>query len=91
MDNGGLTIDSAGTRIDSMSWSILNDTVLVLGGIDISAGGLGGIPAGKLHFNIKTLEQDAFTFRYDTTFSMVIDPALPAFNVDLAQIQRWGK
>jgi len=91
MDNGGLTIDSAGTRIDSMSWSILNDTVLVLGGVDISAGGLGAIPAGKMHFNIKTLEQDAFTFRYDTTFSMVLDPALPAFNVDLTQIQRWGK
>ena len=46
MENGGLTIDSAGVRMDSMGWSIKNDTILVLNGIDLGFDNpLGGGPS----------------------------------------------
>jgi hypothetical protein len=35
MDNGGLTIDSAGTRMDSLGWAIKNDTILTIENIDL--------------------------------------------------------
>jgi hypothetical protein len=94
MENGGLTIDSAGTRLDSMGWAIKNDTVLVLKGIDMGIGnplGGGGSAPSNMSFVIRTLEQESFIFRYDTTFSMQVDPSLPNMNVNMTQIQRWGK
>ena len=32
MEDGGLTIDSAGTRMDSLGWAIKNDTILAVSG-----------------------------------------------------------
>ena len=92
MDNGGLTIDSAGTRLDSIGWAIRNDTILVLKNIDLGLGipGAGGSTA-NIDFIIKKLEQDALTFRVDTALSITI-PGFPIpLNFEIAQIQRWGK
>mgnify|MGYP000206347667 FL=1 len=95
MENGGLTIDSAGVRMDSMSWSIKNDTVLVLSGIDLGLGG--GLPGGgtlpgtTLEFDILKLEETSFVYRYDTTASVALDPNFPAFDIEIKQIQRWAK
>lgn len=95
MENGGLTIDSAGVRIDSMGWSIKNDTVLVLNGIDLGFDNpLGGGPSlvpSNLEFDILRLTQEEFRFRYDTTITLTI-PQLPVpVNLTLKQIQRWEK
>ncbi len=92
MDNGGLTIDSAGTRLDSLGWAIKNDTILTLKNIDLGLGlpGAGGTTA-NLDFVIKTLEQDAFTFRMDTSLTVTV-PGVPIpLTFEIAQIQRWGK
>ena len=94
MENGGLTIDSAGTRMDSLGWAIKNDTILVLKGLDFGIelpGGGGGIGSSDMNFIIKTLEQDAFTFRTDTNVTVTV-PGVPIpLSIDIAQIQRWGK
>tara|TARA_B110000503_G_scaffold100589_1_gene150470 strand:- start:184 stop:648 length:465 start_codon:yes stop_codon:yes gene_type:complete len=91
MDNGSLIIDSAGTQIDSLGWAIMNDTILSLEGIDIGLDILGGAVPSNINFVIKTLEQDAFTFRYDTTLTQSV-PGIPIpITFDLAQIQRWAK
>lgn len=93
MENGGLTIDSAGTRMDSLGWSIKNDTILVLKGLDlgIEIPGGGGVGNANMNFVIKTLEQDAFTFRVDTNITVTV-PGVPIpLSIDIAQIQRWGK
>jgi len=92
MDNGGLTIDSAGARLDSLGWAIRNDTILVLKNIDLGLGlpGSGGSTA-NINFVIKTLEQDAFTFRVDTALTIPV-PGFPIpIGFEIAQIQRWGK
>ena len=94
MEDGGLTIDSAGARMDSLSWAIKNDTILVLKGLDLGIelpGGGGGVGAANLNFVIRTLEQDAFTFRTDTNVTVTV-PGVPIpLSIDIAQIQRWGK
>ena len=94
MEDGGLTIDSAGTRMDSLGWSIKNDTILVLKGLDLGIeipGGGGGVGTTNMNFIIKTLEQDAFTFRMDTNVTVTV-PGVPIpLSIDIAQIQRWGK
>ncbi|MEY2970876.1 MAG: hypothetical protein RLZZ599_1249 [Bacteroidota bacterium] len=94
MEDGGLTIDSAGTRMDSLGWSIKNDTILVLKGLDLGIeipGGGGGVGSANMNFIIKTLEQDAFTFRMDTNITVTV-PGVPIpLSIDIAQIQRWGK
>jgi len=94
MDNGGLTIDSAGTRMDSLGWAIKNDTILVLKGLNLGIeipGGTGGVGSSDMNFVIKTLEQDAFTFRTDTNLTVTV-PGVPIpLSIDIAQIQRWGK
>ncbi|MDA8816679.1 hypothetical protein N9N25_00765 [Schleiferiaceae bacterium] len=94
MEDGSLTIDSAGTRMDSLGWAIKNDTILVLKGLDLGIelpGGGGGVGAANLNFVIKTLEQDAFTFRTDTNVTVTV-PGVPIpLSIDIAQIQRWGK
>ncbi len=94
MENGGLTIDSAGALMDSLGWVIKNDTILVLKGLDLGIelpGGGGGVGASDMSFIIKTLEQDAFTFRTDTNLTITI-PGVPIpLSIDIAQIQRWGK
>jgi hypothetical protein len=94
MEDGGLTIDSAGTRMDSLGWSIKNDTILVLKGLDLGIeipGGGGGVGTTNMNFVIKTLEQDAFTFRMDTNITVTV-PGVPIpLSIDIAQIQRWGK
>jgi len=93
MEDGGLTIDSAGTRMDSLGWAIKNDTILVLKGLDlgIEIPGSGGVGASDVNFVIRTLEQDAFTFRTDTNLTVTI-PGIPIpLSIDVAQIQRWGK
>ncbi|CAI8155458.1 MAG: Uncharacterised protein [Flavobacteriales bacterium UBA4585] len=94
MENGGLTIDSAGARMDSLGWAIKNDTILVLKGLDLGLelpGGGGGVGASDMSFIIKTLEQDAFTFRTDTNLTVTV-PGVPIpLSIDIAQIQRWGK
>ncbi len=94
MEDGGLTIDSAGTRMDSLGWSIKNDTILVLKGLDLGIeipGGGGGVGSTNMNFIIKTLEQDAFTFRMDTNVTVTV-PGVPIpLSIDIAQIQRWGK
>ena len=95
MENGGLTIDSAGVRIDSMGWSIKNDTILVLNGIDLGFDNpLGGGPSlvpSNLEFDIRTLTQEQFNFRFDTVISLSI-PQLPVpVNLTLKQIQRWER
>ncbi|MBL6868353.1 MAG: hypothetical protein ISQ96_07730 [Cryomorphaceae bacterium] len=94
MENGGLTIDSAGALMDSLGWAIKNDTILVLKGLDLGIelpGGGGGVGASDMSFIIKTLEQDAFTFRTDTNLTITI-PGVPIpLSIDIAQIQRWGK
>jgi hypothetical protein len=94
MENGGLTIDSAGARMDSLGWAIKNDTILVLKGLDFGIelpGGGGGIGSSDMNFIIKTLEQDAFTFRTDTNVTVTV-PGVPIpLSIDIAQIQRWGK
>jgi len=93
MEDGGLTIDSAGTRMDSLGWSIKNDTILVLKGLDlgIEIPGGGGLGTSNMNFVIKTLEQDAFTFRVDTNLTVTV-PGVPIpLSIDIAQIQRWGK
>lgn len=95
MENGGLTIDSAGVRIDSMGWSIKNDTILVLNGIDLGfdnplSGGASLVPS-NLEFDIRTLTQEQFNFRFDTVISLSI-PQLPVpVNLTLKQIQRWER
>ena len=94
MEDGSLTIDSAGTRMDSLGWAIKNDTILVLKGLDLGIelpGGGGGVGAANLNFVIRTLEQDAFTFRTDTNVTVTV-PGIPIpLSIDIAQIQRWGK
>jgi hypothetical protein len=95
MEDGGLTIDSAGVRMDSMGWSIKNDTVLVLSGIDLGfdnpLGGGGSLVPSNLEFDILRLTQEEFTFRYDTTITLTI-PQIPVpVNLTLKQIQRWKK
>ena len=95
MENGGLTIDSAGVRIDSMGWSIKNDTILVLNGLDLGFDNpLGGGPSlvpSNLEFDIRTLTQEQFNFRFDTVISLSI-PQLPVpVNLTLKQIQRWER
>src|SRR5210317_418724 len=94
MEDGGLTIDSAGTRMDSLGWSIKNYTILVLKGLDLGIdipGGGGGVGSSDMNFIIKTLEQDAFTFRTDTNVTVTV-PGVPIpLSIDIAQIQRWGK
>jgi len=95
MENGGLTIDSAGVRIDSMGWSIKNDTILVLNGIDLGFDNpLGGGPSlvpSNLEFDIRTLTQEQFNFRFDTVITLSI-PQLPVpVNLTLKQIQRWER
>lgn len=94
MENGGLTIDSAGTRIDSLGWAISNDTILVLKGLDLGIeipGGGGGLGASNVRYVIRTLEQDAFTFRTDTNVTVTV-PGVPIpLSIDIAQIQRWEK
>ena len=93
MEDGGLTIDSAGTRMDSLGWAIKNDTILVLKGLDlgIEIPGSGGVGASNVNFVIKTLEQDAFTFRTDTNLTVTV-PGVPIpLSIDIAQIQRWWK
>ena len=95
MEDGGLTIDSAGVRMDSMGWSIKNDTVLVLSGIDLGfdnpLGGGGSLVPSNLEFHILRLTQEEFTFRYDTTITLTI-PQIPVpVNLTLKQIQRWKK
>jgi hypothetical protein len=95
MENGGLTIDSAGVRLDSMGWSIENDTILVLNGIDLGfenpIGGGGALVPSNLKFDILTLSQEQFTFRYDTTITLTI-PQIPIpVNFSIKQIQRWAK
>jgi len=91
MENGGLTIDSAGSQIDSLGWAIMNDTILSLKGVDIGLDILGGAVPSNINFVIKTLEQDAFTFRYDTTLTQSV-PGIPIpITFDLTQIQRWVK
>ena len=95
MEDGGLTIDSAGVRMDSMGWSIKNDTVLVLSGIDLGfdnpLGGGGSLVPSNLEFDILRLTQEEFTFRYDTTITLTI-PQIPVpVNLTLKQIQRWER
>ena len=94
MENGGLTIDSAGARMDSLGWAIKNDTILVLKGLDLGIelpGGGGGVGSSDMNFVIRTLEQDAFTFRTDTNVTVTV-PGVPIpLSIDIAQIQRWGK
>lgn len=93
MENGGLTIDSAGTRMDSLGWAIKNDTILVLKGLDlgIEIPGSSSVGASNVNFVIRTLEQDAFTFRTDTNLTVTV-PGVPIpLSIDIAQIQRWGK
>jgi hypothetical protein len=95
MENGGLTIDSAGVRIDSMGWSIKNDTILVLNGIDLGfdnpLGGGASLVPSNLEFDIRTLTQEQFNFRFDTVISLSI-PQLPVpVNLTLKQIQRWER
>ena len=94
MENGGLTIDSAGARMDSLGWAIKNDTILVLKGLDLGIelpGGGGGVGSSDMNFVIRTLEQDAFTFRTDTNLTVTV-PGVPIpLSIDIAQIQRWGK
>lgn len=90
MENGGLTIDSAGVRLDSMGWYITQDTLLTLNGVDMGAGGIGA-PTSSMTFDINILTQEQLVFVYDTTFSMEIDPSFPAITLELTQIQRWAK
>jgi hypothetical protein len=95
MENGGLTIDSAGVRIDSMGWSIKNDTILVLNGIDLGfdnpLGGGASLVPSNLEFDIRTLTQEQFNFRFDTVISLSV-PQLPVpVNLTLKQIQRWER
>ena len=95
MDDGSLTIDSSGVRVDSLGWSIKNDTVLVLNGVDLGfEDPISGEPAlapSNIEFNILKLEQESFVFRFDTVVSVTVDPSFPAINLTLRQIQRWGK
>lgn len=95
MEDGGLTIDSAGVRLDSMGWSIENDTILVLNGIDLGfedpINGGGALVPSKLKFDILALTQEQFTFRYDTTITLTV-PQIPIpVNITVKQIQRWAK
>lgn len=95
MENGGLTIDSSGVRLDSMGWSIENDTVLVLDGIDLGfedpISGGGSLVPSNLKFDIRTLTEEQFNYRYDTTLSLEI-PNIPfPVSITLKQIQRWEK
>ena len=51
-----------------MGWSIKNDTILVLNGIDLGFDNLGGGPSlvpSNLEFDIRTLTQEQFNFRFD--------------------------
>ncbi|MEY2964006.1 MAG: hypothetical protein RL754_1267 [Bacteroidota bacterium] len=92
MENGGLTIDSAGTRLDSLGWSIENDTMLVLTGMDNSnLGGMGGAPTSTMRFDIQLLTELDLVFIYDTTMSVEIDPSFPPINIDLGLTQRWTR
>ena len=95
MENGSLTIDSAGVRMDSMGWSIKNDTILVLNGIDLGfdnpLGGGASLVPSNLEFDIRTLTQEQFNFRFDTVISLSV-PQLPVpVNLTLKQIQRWER
>jgi len=94
MEDGGLTIDSAGVRMDSMGWSIKNDTVLVLSGIDLGFDnplGGGGLVPSNLEFDISRLTQEEFRFKYDTTITLNV-PQIPVpVNLTLKQIQRWKR
>jgi len=89
-----LTIDSAGVRMDSMGWSIKNDTVLVLSGIDLGFDnplGGGGLVPSNLEFDISRLTQEEFRFKYDTTITLNV-PQIPVpVNLTLKQIQRWKR
>ena len=95
MEDGGLTIDSAGVRLDSMGWSIENDSVLLLRGIELGFedpfnGGTSLVPS-DLKYNILSLTQEQFIFRYDTTINLTI-PQIPIpVNITVKQIQRWAK
>ena len=78
-----------------MGWSIKNDTILVLNGIDLGFDNpLGGGPSlvpSNLEFDIRTLTQEQFNFRFDTVISLSI-PQLPVpVNLTLKQIQRWER
>lgn len=95
LPEGGLTIDSAGARIDSMGWSIKNDTILVLDGVDFGFfEGLPGAPGnlgGSAGFRIVNLTEDLLTFRYDTALAITV-PGVPIpLNVSTGIIQRWER
>ena len=64
MEDGGLTIDSAGTRMDSLGWAIKNDTILVLKGLDlgIEIPGSGGVGASNVNFVIAGLQYSIIAF-----------------------------
>ena len=69
MENGGLTIDSAGARMDSLGWAIKNDTILVLKGLDLGLelpGGGGGVGASDMA-NIATATATAIATATATT------------------------
>lgn len=95
MDDGSLIIDSAGVQVDSIGWSIKNDTILLLKGIDLGfEDPITGEPAvapSNIEFDITKLEEDAFHYRFDTIVSVDVDPNFPAINLTLKQIQRWSK
>lgn len=92
MEDGGLLIDSMGTQLDSIGWSIKNDTVLVLSDVDMgsSAGGM-NFGTSNMEYVIKKLTQEEFIFVYDTTLSVSI-PNIPLpIDVTIKQKQRWMK
>ena len=93
-EDGGLVIDSAGVQLDSLGWSIKNDSILVLKGLDLGVDnplGGGSLTPSDLEFSILRLTKEEFTFRYDTTLSITF-PGIPIpVNVTLKQIQRWEK
>jgi len=95
MEDGSLVIDSAGTQLDSLGWSIVNDTILVLSGIDLGIdnplSGGSAVAPGALAFDILTLTQESFVFRYDTTLTQTI-PGIPfPVSINLNYTQRWAK
>ncbi len=95
LPEGGLTIDSAGARIDSMGWRIKNDTILVLDGVNFGLfEDLPGAPSNlgtSAGFRIVNLTEDLLTFRYDTTMSITV-PGVPIpLTVSTGIAQRWER
>lgn len=90
MEDGGLTIDSAGVRMDSLGWSIMNDTMLILTGLDFEIGGTGAA-GNSVPFRITELTQEMLRYRYDTTFSVEIDPSFPPLQLNASLRQNWER